>query len=222
MEFYRITLEGMKKLLNDCNKTSYADMIAYCIEKWDTNKDIAFFLSSFSEKGAFKNFRFEESDFSSAEEFFWTNQLFSALVAMAIELARASKAGKSYNIDFIRKHFGHDAQIIHGSLCKNCGSRQINAQNVDEYISAPIISKRVVDGLESGSLDENIEAIMTLSAPEIQRERERTKTRIINSSIPFSHGRTDMTFCLLCGGKDIGKCKFLKSLKELVFVPLSV
>lgn len=222
MNFYKITLEGMKKLLNDCNKTSYADIIEYCIEKWDTKKDITFFLSSFSENGAFKNFKFEKNDISSAEKFFWTKQLFSALAAMAIELARAINAGKSYNIDFIRKHFGHDSQIINGARCQNCGFRQINAENVDEYISAPIIAKKVVDGLETGSLDETVESIMNLSLPEIQREREHTKTRIINSSVPFSQERTDMKFCLLCGGKDIRKCKFLKSIKELVFVPLSV
>lgn len=222
MNFYRVTLDGIYKLLNDCNKTSYADMIAYCIEKWDTRKDTAFFHSVFSEKGAFKNFRFEKSDFSSDEKFFWTQELFSALVAMAVQLAKFIANKKSCNIDFIRKNFGHENQIIYGSECSNCGFRRINAVGVDRYISTSIIAKRIVDGLENGNLNDNIEAIMTLSAPEIQRERERTKARIINTPIPFNPTSSPLTFCLLCGSKDIKECKFLKSIKAPVFVPLGI
>lgn len=221
MDFYRITLEGMKKLLDDCNKKSYSDMIEYSLEKWNSRKDTNFFVTLFSEKGSFQELTFDVSEFSSQEKLFWTQQLFSALAAMAIQLADFIKHKKSCDINFIRTHFGHPAQMISGSACANCGARQINIDDVDRYISSSIIAKRVVDGLENGNLNENIEAIMTLSAPEIQREREHTKTRIMNSSVPFSQNRTRQTFCLNCGSKDIKKCKFLKSIKDVVFVPLS-
>lgn len=221
MEFYKITLDGMYKLLDGCNRKPYADIIARCQERWDANKDVSFFLSLFSGTGAFKDFQIELSDVSSDEELFWTRELFSALTAMAVQLARFISSGKSCDIEFMRKYFGHDSQVIYGSVCSRCGSREINAVGIDKYISTPIIAKRVVDGLENGSLNENIELIMNVSAPEIQREREHTKARIANSAIPMSQSRTAPKFCLICGNKEIKECKFLKSLKEFVFIPLS-
>ncbi len=222
MEFYITALGGMKRLFENIENTDAVNILNNCIEKYNLKKDIISFVKEFDKNGFFRNFELDISDFDSAEKFYWTQQLLGALISMALELSRAIDSGKSYTIDFIRRNFGHPTEIIDGTTCTNCGSNQINMADIDIYISSSIIAKRVVDGLENGSLNNNVDLIMSLSAPEISRERERTKSRIINSSIPFSQERIPRTVCLLCGCKDIKKRHFLKSLKKFVFVPLSI
>lgn len=222
MKFYEITLEGMKILLSECNQKKYADMIDSFIQEWNFEKKTENFLKAFSGKGAFKYFEFNISDFPSNCEFFWTNKLFGALVAMGTQLAHFINTGTDVNIDFIRSHFRHPTEIIKGTVCTNCGNRQISMLNVDNYISASIIADMVVSGLEHNTLNKNIKEIITLSAPEIKYERERTKIRVLNTPVPFSDEWKTRRFCLLCGGKEIKECKFLKSLKKEVFVPLGI
>lgn len=221
MDFYKITLQGMKKFLNDCNKTHYADIIENCINKWDKNQNVDCLINEFSATGAFNSFELNPSDFQDDEKFYWSEQLFSAIVAMAVQLAHFAKEKKNTDINFIRRNFGRPTEIISGTNCSHCGFRQINCADIDKYISSSVIAERIVDGLETNTLNENIDAVVSLSAPEIKRRREQTKARIINSSIPFSQSRTNQTFCLLCGSKDMKECHFLKSLKDFIFVPLN-
>lgn len=220
MKFYRTTLEGMQTLLAECGQNKYADIISSYIEKWDTSKNVTEFIKAFSKKGVFENFRFNPDDFPSFCAYDWTNALFGALVAMGMRLANFIRNRETVDIDFIRSHFGHPTEIIEGTMCTKCGGRQINMCDVDKYIHAQIITQKVVDGLEDGNISEYVKQIMTLSAPEIIREREKTKTRILNTPIPFSDEWAPRKFCLLCGGTEMQKCRFLKSVKENVFVPL--
>lgn len=220
MKFYRITLEGMQTLLTECGQDKYANIISSFIAKWDSNKNVNEFIKAFSKNGVFENFRFNPDDFPSFCEYDWTNALFGALVAMGMRLAQFIKKGETVDIDFIRSHFGHPTEVIEGTVCTKCGGRQINMCDVDKYIHAAIITKKVVDGLEDGNLSEYVKQIITLSAPEIRREREKTKTRILNTPIPFSDEWQPRKFCILCGNTELRKCRFLKSVKDNVFVPL--
>lgn len=222
MKFYRTTLEGMQTLLAECGQNKYADIISSFIEKWDASRNVSEFIRAFSKKGVFEEFRFNSGDFPSFCEYDWTNALFGALVAMAMRLAHFIRNGQSVDIDFIRSHFGHPTEIIEGTVCEKCGSRQINMGDVDKYIHASILARKIVDGLEDGNLSEKVKGIVTLTDPDIHREREKTKTRILNTPIPFSDEWMPRKFCLLCGGTELKKCKFLKSMKDNVFVPLKV
>ena len=219
MEFYETTLKGMKKLLSDFNEDKYADIVQNCLEKWQAHKDVECMLSEFSDTGKFRAFKFNPADFSSPEQALWTNQLFGGLVAMMIRLGSLILEGHSVGIDFIRSNFGHSSEILTGFKCTSCGRFYTSSLDIEKFISMPMIAKGITDGLEKKNLDDEIDRIMSMSSPQIEKERNKTKRRCVNTNILISDGRP--TFCTSCGNKKIAPCRFLKSVKEPVFVPLN-
>lgn len=221
MEFYEITLKGMQKLLNDCNEKVYADIIADCIAAWQARQDTDCMLKEFATGGRFRTFQFKKEDFSSLEQNFWVQQLFGGLVAMVIQLAGFIRENKTVDIAFIRRNFGRPTDVLTGMKCSSCGQRQVSQLDIDKYISLPIIAKRIADGLENNTLDKEIETIISVSAPEIQRERNNAQLRAANTKLIVSDSRTPMKFCPSCGNQKLEPCRFLKSVKEPIFVPLN-
>ena len=121
MEFYEITLKGMKKILDDCKEETYSEIVGKCLAKWQSDKDVKCMLMEFSDNGRFRTFRFRPTDFSSVEQAFWTNQLFGGLVAMMIQLGGFILDGKTVGIDFIRSNFGRPTDVLTGCKCRSCG-----------------------------------------------------------------------------------------------------
>lgn len=222
MDYFDITLRAMEKLLSDCNEDRYAAYISECVGRWEKSRDIMYLLKGFSENGLFAEFAFQDTVFASDEKSYWTQQLFGGLTAMAIQLARFYREGKNIDIAFIRKNFGFPAQVIEGSVCEGCGARQINAADIDRYISTQVISGAVADGLEAGDLTKTVEQIMNVTYTDITVGRERAKLRAANTGVDVSSARKPATFCMRCGSGKIKSCRFLKSLKKPEFVPLSV
>ena len=219
MEFYETTLRGMKKILECFHEDFYAGIVEKCIEKWISDKNVMCMLGEFADSGKFRTFKFKPSDFSSDEQAFWTNQLFGGLVAMMIQLGGHILDGKTVTIDFIRKNFGRSSEVLTGTKCTSCGKLFTSALDIDKYVSLPIIAKRIADGLEKGNLDDEIDIILSLSAPETEKERNKTKLRCINTNISVTD--TKPVICLSCGSRKLSSCRFLRSVKAPVFVPLN-
>lgn len=219
MEFYEITLRGMHKILKDFKEDKYADIVEKCIDLWQKKHDTYCMLQEFADKGRFRTFKFSSENFSSVEQNFWVQQLFGGLVAMMIQLAQFENEKKNISIDFIRKNFGMPTDVLTGIMCTSCGQRQTSLLDIDKYISLPIIAKRIAYGLEKGSLDDEIDAVASVSAPEIERERNNARLRTANTNIPVFDSR-NTPVCPSCGNKKFTVCKFLKSVKEPVFIPL--
>ena len=220
LEFYEITLRGMHKILRDFKEDQYADIVEKCIGQWQKKHDAYCMLQEFADNGRFRTFKFNADNFSSVEQNFWVQQLFGGLVAMMIQLAQFANQNKNISIDFIRKNFGMPTDVLTGIRCTSCGQRQTSLLDIDKYISLPIIAKRIADGLEKGSLDDEIDMIVNVSAPEIERERSNAKLRTANTNIPVFDSR-NTPVCPSCGNKKFTVCKFLKSVKEPIFIPLN-
>ncbi len=221
MDFYLITLEGMKKLLSDCSEELNASYIADCIDKWNDSKDVDYFLKGFSEKGVFAGFNFAHTDFESEEKKFWVQQLFGGLVAMAMQLAKFQKQGRTVSIAFIRQNFGHRAEVIRGAECEDCRYRQINSLDIDRYIVLPVVSTAIVNGLDNNDLNNEIDKLVSLKSAHMRSESDNAKLRASNTDIVVVEGRQPLTVCPRCGSKKIKSRRFLKSLKNNSFVALS-
>lgn len=221
MNYYETSLAAMKKLLDDCGEGRYSAFVSDCISDWKKSKNTDRFLKGFSKGGLFDSFSFRKSDFDSEEKEFWTVQVFGAMVAMATQLARFEHSGREITIDYIRRNFGHPAEVISGSKCAVCGKKEINMADIDKYITPPVVSKAVVDGLEFGNLSEKLDELISLRSEHLASEREKAIARAMNTNIPVSDTREALTVCKNCGGRDIVKCRFLKSLKANTFVALS-
>ena len=221
MKFYETSIKAMEKVLRDTKEDFYADYIKECIQKWESSNDTSCFTKGFSKKGRFENFTFQTTEFSSEENRYWTQQYFGGLVAMAMQLAKFITEGKTIDIGFIKKNFGHQAEVISGSVCTDCGTKQFSMSDIDRYITIPVISGGIIEGLEKEDLTDITEQIMNCTYDRLVKEREQAKERAANSNVSVSSSREPMTICTKCGGKSISKCRFLKSLKKNTFVALS-
>lgn len=221
MNYYEMSLVAMKKILDDCGEGRYSAFVGDCITDWKKKKNTDRLTKGFSKGGLFESFSFRKSDFDSPEKEFWTNQCFGAMVAMTMQLARFEHSGRDITIDFIRKNFGHPAEVISGSKCTDCGRKELNMEDIDKYITSPVVAKAVVDGLENGDLNENLDKVISLEYDYLLSERENAIARAMNTNVSVSNTRDALTVCKNCGGKNIVKCRFLKSLKTNTFVALS-
>lgn len=221
MNYYEITIRAMEKLLSDCREDKYAAYISDCVGRWQSSRDVNCFLRGFSENGLFAEFAFQQTEFSSAENRFWTQQLFGGLTAMAMQLARFYSERRKIDIAFIRKYFGHPAEVIEGSMCESCGAKQINAADIDRYISMEVISGAIADGLEAGDLNGITGEIMNARHRYITAGRENARLRALNTGVDVCSDIRPMTVCIRCGSRKIKTCRFLKSLKKTEFVALS-
>ena len=220
MNNYESTLKGIKLVLANCGETDHENFLDDCINEWTSFGGTDLFVKGFSKNGRFEGFTFSETAFDDEEHRFWTTQLFGALVSMAMQLARFIKAGREMPIEYMRKNFGHPAEMISGVRCKDCGAKEINMADVDKYVTPSVISRAIIDGFEDNKLEENIRAILDLSSNYLSTERNDARTRALNTNVSVSSDRTPPAICRHCGSSGLERCRFLKSLKKPVFVAL--
>lgn len=224
MEFYKISLLGLKRVFEAVELKEQAQKIKNAVRDCETGSGPKNFMEMINGKNSIKNTSVSAGNPScvTAESEQWVNGLIDALIAMCCGLATAIITGneKRFTIEFIRKHFGHEIMTVNGTECNSCKHRQISLLDVDEFIIPPVISVGIADGLEKGSLDDFVDDILAMRVDGIKECREISKQMIVASGIPLSHSHVRRTYCLLCGSDDIKKCRFLKTADRKGFVPL--
>lgn len=220
MDLYSVTLKGLEKLLSASGKKAEAEVISECIEKWETSGDSDMLRKEFEPTGRLAGFRLDSSNIDDPVKGFWTARMFSALVAMAAQLADFAKRRIEPDMEFIRKNFGTANEIMTAGKCGGCGRFQVTMADIDKYASMTVIAGLVVKGLEKGDLEDAVRSVMELTAPEISRERRRVRIRIENTGLPILDQYSEVSFCPLCGSRKIVEGKLLRSLRDNVFVPL--
>lgn len=220
MDYYLMTLSAIKKLLSNIGLTGYADTVGECIEKWKNEGDSTAFKKTFDAKGQFADFRIDTKIITDVEKCFWTANTFSALIAMSAQLDFFHQKGIKPEIEFMRKNFGVANEVMTVSRCAECGKFEATLTDIDKYISKPVIAKRIVDGMEQGNLEEQVETLMNVEAEEIKRERRKAIIRLENSGISYVESYAKVKSCLKCGKRNITEGRLLKSVKENIFIPL--
>ncbi len=221
MNYYESSLIGMKRVLSKSGETVFEGYMDEFISEWNTSGSSDKFVKAFSKGGSFENFSFASTKFDSEEKRFWYTQLFGGLVAMAMQLVRFAQANRTMTVDFMRKNFGHPAEVISGIKCGKCGAKEINAADIDKYITPPVVSKAIIDGLESSCIEQKVDELLDLTSAHLKLERDEAVQRAVNSRVSVSQDRTHPAVCSKCGAADIVKCRFLKSVKTTTFVALS-
>lgn len=221
MDKYILTLSALKILLGGLEKNKYIPVVDECISKYESENDVDMIRREFSGKGRFADFTISSKTAATPEISFWSAQVFTALLALNAQLADYRRKGLSDDMEFIRKNFGASNEVLYAGRCSMCGQAAATASDIDKYVSKIVIAKRLVSGLEKGNLEDEVRSLCDLSCPDIERERRKTILRLDNSSIPHNNEYGKLTVCPKCGCPDIVQARFLKSLKENIFIPLS-
>lgn len=221
MNYYASSLAGMKRVLAQSGDTASEGYVDEFINEWKNTGRTDKFEKAFSKGGVFEDFSFASAKMDSEEKRFWCTQLFGGLVAMALQLVRFSKSGRTMTIEFMRKNFGHPAEVISGVKCTSCGAKEINAADIDKYITPPVVSKAIIDGIESSCMEQKVDEILDGTSAHLRLEREEAARRAANSKVSVSDNRLHSAVCSKCGKASLEKCRFLKSIKTTSFVSLS-
>lgn len=222
MDLYTLTLKAIRTLLVEIDKTDYVPVVDECIDKWENEKNCDMFRKEFDKNGRFGDFRIDSRAADTPAKGFWAAQVFSALVAMAAQLADFRKKGISDDIGFIRRNFGVGNEFMITGRCSACNYREATASDIDRYVSRIVIAKRIVNGLENENLEDEVKDLVSLTCPDIERERRKTILRLDNSGVPHSDKYGKLISCPECGSTKIIEGKLLKSLRENVFLALKV
>ncbi len=221
MDYYSLTLEALKKLLEDINKGSDAAVVEECSDKWRSEGNCTMLGREFAPGGRMEQFRIDGTSIQDPVKGFWTGQVFTALVAMAAQISAFEQRKMKTDLSFMRRNFGAANEIMQASRCAACGEITATALDIDKYISKIVIAKKIVDGMENGELVAETEKLITAEGDDISRERRKAKLRLENSRINITDGFGRLTVCPHCKSKKLTQTKLLRSLKENVFVPLS-
>lgn len=221
MDLYTLTLRSLRTLLEEIGQNDYVPIIDECIEKWEKENNCEMLRKEFNAGGRFADFAISSKTAATPEKSFWAAQVFTALLAMNAQLADFRRKGISDDMEFIRKNFGAANEVFYAGRCAVCGHVEAAASDVDKYVSKIVIAKRMVNGMEKGNLEEEVKSLLNLTCPDIERERRKTLLRLDNSSIPHNDKYGRVTVCSKCGHEQIVEGRFLKSLKENIFIPLS-
>lgn len=218
MDIYSSALSGLVKILNDAGLPDSAAVIKTCLEKWQKFGKCDQLERELQPGGKLETLRIDRKHIEDPVQGFWTGQLFQALVALCAQVAHFHTKGMETSIDFLRKNFGVNNDFMEVGMCARCKHREATSLDIDQYISKMILSKRIVDGLENDNLNEEIEHVMKLDLPELERERRRVRLRLNNTGVPINDRFGRLGRCMGCGSEDIIPSRLLRSRKENIFV----
>ena len=221
MTYYESSLIGMKRVLAKAGDSLGEGYVDGFIGEWRLAHKTDSFEKAFSKNGVFADYSFASPSIKSEELRFWCTQLFGGLVAMALQLVRFSKAGREITIDFMKKNFGHPSEVISGVKCTSCGAKEINAADIDKYITPLVVSRAIIEGIEGGCMAQKVEELLDGTSKHLIAERKEAVLRAENSKVNVSEERVHPVRCSKCGKASLEKCRFLKSLKSVSFVSLS-
>lgn len=221
MELYVLALKGIETLFEEIGKSESVPVIEDCIENWEKKNDRDALKREFAPGGRLADFRIDSRTAETPAKGFWAAQVLSALIALAAQLADFRKKGISDDIEFIRRNFGAANEIMTLGKCTECGNMTATASDIDKYISRIVIAKRLVSGLESGDICQEVQGLVQLTCPDIQREKKKALLRLDNSGIEHSEKYGKLVSCTNCGSRKITEGRILRSLRENVFVALN-
>lgn len=221
MDFLESSFIGMKIVLAESGDSVSEGYVDGFIEELRSSGTTDKFIKAFSKDGAFADFSFSPAMVPDEEKRFWCTQLFGGLVAMALQLDKFTKAGRKMTVDFMRKNFGHPAEVISGVKCTACGAKEICRADIDKYVTPPVVSKAIIDGLEGSCIGEKIRELLDGTSEHLRRERSDAALRADNSNVSVSECWRPSNLCSKCGKAALEKCRFLKSIKTKSFVSLS-
>ena len=221
MDIYLSALRAIKMLFSDIGKNEAAAVIGGCIAEYEKNDRSNPLKRELSHGGRLYELTIGKEDVPEADKRLWTIETFQALVAICAQTAESAANGFETDIQFLRNNFGRINDIMMIGRCRRCGRREATAADIDKYLSKPIISKRIVDGLENGDLDDEVGHLIHLDLPELDRERRRLRRKLTNSEIPINDGYGILAVCNGCASEDIEQSRLLRHTKENRFVPLN-
>lgn len=216
MDFYKLTLEAMYKLLCETGVLFWADWILKDLDYWESNKSVKHHLSAYGGMGSFNDVVIcvENNHKVNKQQEAWVNHLLMGLKSVAYYLAKSEK--NEINVDMLKEKLKYNNSKIQGSRCLVCGYSELSESDVDNFIAPKIISEGIIKALSEGSLIELTDRVIHMNLPQIGFEREKIKRIIDKSNINFTTLHRWMRPCPQCGSDDTAVYRWNKIKKNYV------
>lgn len=222
MDYYKVVLEALYKLLNETGVKYWAEWISKDINFWIECKSVEHHLSAYGGMGSFNDvvICLQNNHKVTNEQESWTNFLLMNLQSLSVLLTESKD--RIIGLEDIKNNLRSNSSKIQGARCLACGYSELSSYNVDNFIAPKIISDGIVKSLSSGNLMEFVEDVIGINLPEIEPAREEIIKIIQDSNINYTMLNRWMRPCPQCGSDDtavyrwdrVKKMGFLFSLQE--------
>lgn len=218
MDFYKLTLEAIFKLLNETGVQFWADWILEDLDNWENNKSVWHHLSAYGGMGSFNDVVIcvENNHKVTKQQETWVNHLLMSLQSLAYYLAKYETS--EINVDIIKEKLKYNYSKIQGSRCLACGYSELSESDIDNFIAPKIISEVMIKALSEGRLIEFIDRVIDMNLPQIYIEREKIKIIIERSNINFTTLQRQMRPCPKCGSNDTAVYRWNKTKRKNILM----
>lgn len=202
MDYYKITLEALYKLLDETGVTFWADWILKDIKLWEQNRSTEHHLSAYGGMGSFNDLVIctQNKHNVTKEQEPWVNTLLIYLQSLSTFLAKSKD--RDITISSIANKLQCNSSQIQGTRCLSCGYAELTLTNVDSFIAPKIVSEGIVKSLKNENLIEFIGDVIMVNLKQIEFQRKKI-IKIINSSgINYTSLSRWMRPCPKCGSED--------------------
>lgn len=218
MDFYKLILEAMYKLLDETGVGFWADWMLKDLDYWKNDKSVMHHLSAYGGMGSFNDVVIcEENNHKVIKlQEAWVNNLLMGLKSVAYYLAKSEKG--EINFDILKEKLKYNYSKIQGSRCLACGYSELSESDVDNFIAPKIINEEIVKALSEGGLIELIDKVIHMNLPQIDFEREKIKRIINKSNISFTTLHRWMRPCPKCGSDDTAVYRWNRTKKKTMLM----
>ncbi|MTI48430.1 MAG: hypothetical protein FH761_11350 [Firmicutes bacterium] len=150
MDYYKIALEALYKLLNETGETFWADWILKDIKLWEQNKSKEHHLSAYGGMGSFNDLVIcvQNKHNVTKKQEPWVNTLLMHLQSLSIFIAKS----KDINMKSIEDNLQCHPSKIQGTRCLSCGYSELSLTNIDGFIAPKIVSDGIAKSLQNEKL----------------------------------------------------------------------
>jgi len=195
IDYYKISLEILYRLLKDFGNDHWANWISKDINDWIENKEVDHHLSAFGGMGSINDLAVGKANTIGV----WKNRLFDIIKNLSWSLAKGNISKAPTDTDFYK--FGNNE--ISGWRCRNCGHARINKVNIEDYLSTQFLPILIVDLIKKDRFEKIIDLDNFINFSEINTTRELIAKQIIDQKIILTNGNEWLWTCPECESKDV-------------------
>lgn len=144
MDYYKITLEALYKLLNETGVKFWADWVAKDLILWEQSKSVEHHLSAYGGMGSINDVIIcvQNNHNVTSKQEPWVNFLLMYLQSLSIFLVNSKD--REITIDMMKDNFQCDSSKIQGTRCLLCGYSELSLTDIGPFIGfepSPFLEK---------------------------------------------------------------------------------
>lgn len=194
-DHYKISLEILKRLLEESDNPHWANWIAKDIWLWEGSRDVKHHLGSYGGMGSINDLCVG----GTGKIGIWNNQVFDTIKGLSWTLAKNRNHSAPRSSSFYRFGTGQ----MTGWKCRNCGHSRLNENQIEYYLAFEHLPSIIVELINEDKLESLLPISNWISSEKIENERSKVKTILSKTEIYIPESEAWLKTCSKCQSDDV-------------------